>query len=81
MGKYDELIGGGNISISVDDILAKQKMASTIRRNVVEQLITLTEEDIEERKHPVFCNEKWAKEDIEYLENFLSCLQEYLNRL
>ncbi len=81
MGKYDELIGGGHISISVDDILADQESASTIRRNIAEQLIMLTEEDIEERKHPVFCNEKRAKEDIKYLENFLSCLQEYLKRL
>ena len=81
MGKYDELIGGVQMSIGVDDILAEQQEASNTRRKLVEQLIILTEEDIEARRHPVFCNEEWAKEDICYLEKFISYLQEYLAKL
>ena len=47
MGKYDNLIGGFEVTLNVNDVLAEQTEASNIRRNLVEQLIKLTEEDIE----------------------------------
>lgn len=81
MGKYDNLIGGFEVTLNVNDVLAEQTEASNIRRNLVEQLIKLTEEDIEDRNNVIFQGEDWAKEDIEYLQRFLSQLKEYLQRL
>ena len=81
MGKYDELIGGFHITISVDDILAEQETTINTRKKLVEELIALTEKDIEIREKPVFSKEEGLDEEITYLKSFRSHLKEYLERL
>ncbi|MGN0517129.1 MAG: hypothetical protein ACI4II_00210 [Acutalibacteraceae bacterium] len=81
MGKYDEAIGSMEISIDVSDVIEEEEKENYTRIELAERLYNLVEEDIQCRQEPIFRNEEWAINDIEYYKEFQSSLNEYINHI